>query len=189
VIVVTPAVSARFGRLLGAGYAPAVLARFGSGQQRIDVRQISPHGAAAYRAALSADLASRKASGAELLRSSRIAVTAPARGQLSGGRVDSRLLTVLAGLAAAHPVDIAGFGGAASGADPALPLRFADLAEGAPHPSGPAAAAYLRSVVAFLAAQPAPFRPVRWATVRLSGQPVLRIEFGAPSPLGLLGPH
>jgi hypothetical protein len=183
VIVVTPAVRARFGKFLGGGYAPVVLASFGSGQGRVDVRQVAPQGAAAFRAALSTDLASRKASAAELLRSSRITVTPAARRQLSGGRVDSRLLTVLAGLAAAHPVSIVDFGSVAPGGDPALPLRFADVAEHA------SAAAYLRSMTAFLTAQRAPYRPLRLATVRPpSGQPVLRILFGAPSPPGLLGP-
>ena len=42
----------------------------------------------------------------------------------------------------------------------------------------------------FLHAQHSPFRPARVQTVHLAGGvAVLRIEFTAPSPLGLLGPR
>jgi hypothetical protein len=45
-------------------------------------------------------------------------------------------------------------------------------------------------MVSFLHAQHGPFRPAWVQTVHLAGGlAVLRIEFTAPSPLGLLGPH
>ena len=44
-------------------------------------------------------------------------------------------------------------------------------------------------MVSFLHAQHGLFRPARVQTVRLAGLTVLRIEFTAPTPLGLLGPH
>ena len=188
IIVATALVRAQFGHLLSSGHAPAVLARFGSGPQRIEIRQIAEHGAAAYQAMLGADLLRRKTSGAELLRSSRIATAPIARRELSAGRVDSRLLIAIAQMASTHPMYIINFGSAAPGADADLPLRFADLAETgrARHPHAQSVG-YVRSVVLFLHAQRIPYRPAHVATVYLAGgRKALRIEFPAPSPLGLL---
>jgi hypothetical protein len=193
VIVATAVVRARFGGLLGSVYAPAVLASFGAGPDRIDVRQTAQHGAGAYRAMARADLASRRASGIELLRSSRIAVTFTARRQLASGDVDPRLLIAIAQMAATHPMYIVDFGLPAPGAGPDVPLRRADLAEAAHarhHPGRVASPRYVRSMVTFLHAQHGEFRPAYIRTVRLpGGAAVLRIEFTAPSPLGLLGPR
>ena len=51
-------------------------------------------------------------------------------------------------------------------------------------------AAYVRDMVSFLRGQHGQFRPARLQSVHLpDGAAVLRIEFTAPSPLGLLGPH
>jgi hypothetical protein len=191
IVVATAQVRARFGARLSSVYAPAVLARFGSGPERIEVRQAALHGAAVYRARLGADLLSRKTSGAELLHSSRIAMAPIARRDLSAGRVDARLLIAITEMASVHPMYIIDFGSVAPGGDPDLPLRFADLAESgrAPRPFG-RSAGYVRSVVSFLHAQRIPFRPAHVATVHLAGgTKALRVEFPAPSPLGLLGPH
>ena len=193
IIVATAVVRARFGSRLGTVYAPAVLASFGSGPDRIDIRQTAPQGAAAYQAALRADLAHRKLSGTELLHNSRITATALARRQLAAGQVDMRLLLTVAQLAAAHPIYIVDFGVPAPGAGPGVPLRQADLAEGthSHHNLGRVVSpGYVRSLVLFLHAQRGPFRPLRVQTVYLSGgASVLRIEFAAPIPLGLLGPR
>jgi hypothetical protein len=190
IIVATAQVRAQFGRLLSSGHAPAVLARFGVGPRRIEIRQIAEHGAAAYQAMLGADLLRRKTSGAALLRSNRIATAPIARQELSAGRVDSRLLIAIAQMASVHPMYIINFGSAAPGADPDLPLRFADLAEtGRAHRPYARSAGYVRTMVLFLHAQRIPFRPAHVATVYLAGgRKVLRIEFRAPSPLGLLSP-
>jgi hypothetical protein len=192
IVVATAQVRAQFGYRLSAVYAPAVLARFGSGPQRIEIRQTAVHGAAVYRARLGADLLSRKTSGAELLHSSRIAMTPIARRDLSAGRVDSRLLIAITEMSSVHPMYIINFGSVAPGADPDLPLRFADLAEsGRAHDQSGRSAGYVRSMVSFLHAQHLPFRPAHVATVRLDGlgTKALRVEFAAPSPMGLLGPH
>jgi hypothetical protein len=190
VIVATPTVRAQFGTLLSSVYAPAVLASFGSGGQRVDVREIAPHGAAAYRSMLAADLAARKSTGAELLRSNRINGSPTARKQLSAGQVDSRLEITVAAMAAKRPVYIVAFNSFAPGADADMPLRFADLVQassGYLARSRSVTPAFVRSMVAFLRG-PAPFRPLRVGTVRLAGgHTVLRIEFAAPSPLGLFG--
>jgi hypothetical protein len=191
IIVATAQVRAQFGYRLSSAYAPAVLARFGFGPQRIEVRQTALHGAAAYRARLGADLLSRKTSGAELLHSSRIAMAPIARWDLSAGRVDSRLLIAITEMASVHPMYIINFGSVAPGADSDLPLRFADLAEsGRAHDQFAGSAGYVRSMVSFLHAQRIPFRPAHVATVYLAGgTKALRVEFPAPSPLGLLGAH
>jgi hypothetical protein len=193
VIVATAAVREQFGSLLGSVYAPAVLASFGAGPDRIDIRQTAQHGTANYRAMLRADLVNRRAWGNELLHSNRIAVTLAARRQLAAGQVDARLMLVIAQMAAAHPMYIVDFGHAAPGAGPDMPQRQADLAEDVHarhHLDHAASAGYVRSMVSLLRAQRGQFRPAYFRTVYLpGGAAVLRIEFTAPSPMGLLGPH
>jgi hypothetical protein len=67
-----------------------------------------------------------------------------------------------------------------------MPLRVADIA-----PAGPGTRHRpnsISSLALFLRNQLTPYRPADITIVRLaSGQPVLRVRFGAPSPLGLLG--
>ncbi|HEY2313816.1 MAG TPA: hypothetical protein VGH96_09395, partial [Streptosporangiaceae bacterium] len=137
-------------------------------------------------AALSKDLSARKSSGAQLLRNSRITAGTVARAQLAAGVVDSRLLTTIAFLAGQHPVDIVGFGGAAA-ADPGVPLRIAYLAESDGATPASSGSAYLSALEAVLHAQSPPYVPLSFGNVQLpSGQPVLQVEFAAPSPFGLL---
>jgi len=52
-----------FGSRLAGVYAPEVLASFGTGTARVDVRVVAPDGSARYRQALAADLRSRRAAG------------------------------------------------------------------------------------------------------------------------------
>jgi hypothetical protein len=184
VVVETSAVRALFGSSLDAAWAPAALASFGSGTDRITVRVIAQNGAAVYQVLLSADLAARKTAGAALLRDRRISVPAAAAGQLVGGLVDSRLLRALASLARQQPIAIVGFGNTSPGASAGIPLRFADLAE-----TDPAArlsgTAYLRSARAYLSTVRARFHLIPVTTVTSPhGPPVLRVQVTAPSPLG-----
>jgi len=181
-VVATPAVRSQFGARLPGVYAPVTLATFGAGTARIDVRAMAPLGAAAYRAQLITDVRARKAAGALLLRNHRIHVTAAARAALAGGEVDSRLLVTLAALAAIHPLDIAGFGAPGRGASPGVALRSADVVGGPPHPVS------LSSLMTILRAQRSPYLPSSLKIVRIPARgSVLRIEYPAPSPLGLLG--
>ena len=185
VVVETPAVQRLFGSSLATAWAPAVLASFGSGSAAITVRVIAPHGAAAYQTLLDSDLADRKSAGTALLNDPQITVAPPAGGQLSTGAVDSRLLLALAALAGHQSISIVQFGNASSGATAGVPLRFADLAENVPaaHLSR---AAYVKAVRAYMSTVPIRFRPARMTTVaRPDGQAVLRVEFTAPSPLGV----
>ena len=72
ILVATAAVRSQFGSRLASVYAPVVVAAFGTGAARIDVRVEAPDGAAAYRAGLAADVAARKAAGAQILRNAAI---------------------------------------------------------------------------------------------------------------------
>jgi hypothetical protein len=176
VIVATPVLRSQVGSRLSSVYAPGLLARFGSGSQQVQVRAIAPHGAAAYMSMAKADLAARRMSGTQLAQSPRILIPAAARGQLAGGEVDSRLMTVLTGLAANYPVHIVAFGDSGPVTDVA-PFRSAELA-----------GSNLKAMRAILRVQQSPFRVAHATFLRLrAGQTVLRIDFTAPSTFGLLG--
>ncbi len=185
VIVATAAVRRELGGRLTARYAPVVVARFGSGAARVDIRAVAPQGAAAYRSALQADRAARRAAGAQLLHSRRVLVSAAARRQLSAGLVDSRLMITVAALAAGRPLYIIAFSDSGPGAAAGVPLRFAELT-GARTASRDSTATE-RFMIAFLHGQPALYRAARAEMARLpGGRWAVRIEFAAPSPLGLL---
>ena len=186
VIVSTAAVREEFGSRLTSVYAPVALATFGSGSAQVAVRVVAADGSAAYRRSLHADVTARRAAGALLLRNPHVRVSPAGRRELAAGQVDARLLSALGALASLYRVDVAGFGAPAAGADPGVPLRWADIS---PVPAGRGRdAATLDSVTRFLLAQQAPFRPADVTPVRLaSGQAVLHVEYTAPNPLGLLG--
>jgi hypothetical protein len=177
VVLATAALRGVFGGRLDSVYAPLVLASFGAGTARIDVRAVAPDGAAALRLALAGDLRARRAAGAELLRDPRLEFSASARAQVAAGGPDARLLITLAVLAAGERVQLLGFSDAGPGAGPDLPLRAARLAV-------PASAA--ADVLAFLRAQRPPYLAAHVSTAAGPGRSVLTIEFAAPSPLGLL---
>jgi hypothetical protein len=180
VVVATPAVRNEFGARLAGVYAPLVIASFGTGAGRVDVRAIAPDGAAAYESSLAADRGARIAAGRQLLRNRRIQVSAAARAALAGGDVDSRLLVALAALAAEQPLQIVAFGDPSPGANVAVPLRSAEIAP-AQAPARHSAA--LGSMLSFLNAQRPPYQP---AQAGIAGNSLLDVEFAAPSPLGLL---
>jgi hypothetical protein len=186
VIVSTAAVREEFGGRLTSVYAPVALATFGSGSAQVAVRVVAADGSAVYLRSLQADATARRAAGALLLRNPDLGVSPAGRRELAAGQVDARLLSVIGALATPYHVDITGFGAPAAGASPGVPLRSADIVPAAAGPGGDPAT--LDSVKRFLLAQQTAFRPADVTTVRLaSGQTVLRVEFTAPSPLGLLG--
>jgi len=182
VIVATAAVRSLFGSRLTSVYAPTVIASFGSGTARIDVRVYAAGGTPEYLAALKADEQSRVSVGQQLLRNSRVGVTQVARQQLVTGQVDSRLLITLATLSHQDPVSIVAFADSGPGASPGAPLREAELVAPANAKSG-----YLHSMISLLQAQQQPYLANSVTLVRFAnGQQAVRIEFAAPSPLGLL---
>jgi hypothetical protein len=183
VVIATPAVAGQFGARLGAVYAPGIIARFGSGTQQISVRAVAPHGAAAYRSDVAKDLSARKAAGAELVGPAAGQISPVERKELAAGQVDSRVIVVLAGIEK-HPVQVVGFGDAGPGVTrTTAPFRSVDLAV--------TSSASKRAMLAALGAEAAgdrQYHPSRVGTVHLpNGHLVLRIEFAAPSPLGIFG--
>jgi hypothetical protein len=181
VVVATPAVRSQFGARLDGVYAPAVIASFGSGAVRIDVRAIAPSGAAAYEAALATDLNARISAGHQLLSNRRIIIPAAARKVLIAGGVDPRVLTTLAALASEQPVRVLSFSDPSPGASSAEPLRGMLVA---PLASGSRANPSLRSMLSFLSQQRPPFAPLRASIAHAT---TLSVEYAAPSPLGLFG--
>ncbi|MGH3305848.1 MAG: hypothetical protein ACRDOK_30155 [Streptosporangiaceae bacterium] len=173
------------------------MAGFGSGRARIDIRLVYPGGAESYRAAQSSALHAREAVDTQLLTNSDIMLSATARAQLLGGEVDPRLPPLIVLMAAAHPLRIVDFLSESPGGGPASLLRWADFATAVPaaHLTSEDYARWLR---AFTDAQRAEYRPAASSgktanltpsrkserQVTLSnGQAVLRIGYGAPSPL------
>ena len=176
VVVATAAIRNRFGSRLTSVYAPAVIASFGSGNSRIDVRVIAAKGAAAYMSQLRADEQDRRTGGPEMLASPRITTSPMAESQLAAGRVDSRLMLLFSFLTSSNELDIVAFGDSGPGATAGMPLRSATLV---------GSAADLRSILAFLHTSEAPYRPAHAQIMHRHGRSELEIEFSAPSPLGL----
>ena len=185
-IVSTAAVRSEFGGRLASVYAPVVLASFGTGGAQTAIRVVASDGGAAYLRGLRTDVAARASAGRQLLQNPRLHASTAARRALAAGQVDSRLLTAFAALATMHRVNVVDFPAPAPGATAGMPLRTADIA-----PAGPGTRQRpntLASLARYLRDQLSPYRPERLTVVRLaSGPPVLRVEYGAPSPLGLLG--
>ena len=186
VIVVTPAIRSQFGTRLDRVYAPSVIAGFGSGPERVSVQVIAEDGPAAYLTALRQDVAARKAAGAQLLANKQITASTEALAQLAAGAVDSRLLIVLPALAAVHPIQILAFGRTAPGAGPGVPLCSAELS-GSGRTAAMTDASYLSWLTSFMRAQLGPFEG-SMTVLTEAGQPVVRVMFAQPSPLGLLAP-
>jgi predicted Ser/Thr protein kinase len=182
-VVATADVRAQFRGRLASVYAPAIIASFGSGNARIDIRLVPPGGAKSYRAVQHAALRTRKADDAQLLTNGNIKFSATARAQLLGGEIDPRLPTLIVPMAAGHPLRIVDFFNQSPGGGPASLLRWVDLATAVPA-GHLTRAAYVRWMRAFIDAQRAQYRPAWAQQVKLpNGQTVLRIGYGAPSPL------
>ncbi len=184
IVVATLAVRDQFGTRLADVYAPEVIASFGSGPTRIEVRYVAPDGARSFEASQAADRGARVAAGQQLLRNQRIHASDAARTALAAGNVDPRLLVTLAALAAQpipaqQQVGVTAFGDSSPGAADVL-LRDAEIG------AGPQAS--MRAMLSFLLAQQPPYQPAQARLVRQpDGQYLLNVEFDAPSPLGLNG--
>ena len=181
VIVATATVRREFGGHLTAVYAPAVIASFGSGNGRIDIRQIAPDGPTAYRSALRADVLQRRTVEATLAHSLQIVAPPRARRQLLTGQVDSRLATLIEASATELPVPvhIMAFGDVGPRASAGIPLRSVTLAGDT---------ADFRSLLTLARSQKGSYRPAHTEITRSGGRSVLVIQFDAPSPLGLFNP-
>jgi hypothetical protein len=186
IMVATAAVRREFGSRLIRHYAPTVVARFGTGRAAVQIRVTAPDGRATYLRQLHADLLARQAAAAQLLHNANLTIGQPARRQFAGGRVDARLLILIAALAGSRHVLIESFGDSGPGVADAAPLRSADIA--VPSGSGSASGS-LSWLLGFLHAQQPPFRPASITVVRpAGGRRAVRVQFDDPSPLMLLAP-
>jgi hypothetical protein len=183
VVVVTPAVRSEFGSRVSSVYAPSVIAGFGSGAGEVSVRAVAQDGPTAYLTALRQDAADRKTAGAQLLANKHILASAQARAQLAAGAVDSRLLLLLPALAAVYPIQVVAFD-PAPGAGPGVPLCSADLS-GSGQAANMSDVSYLRWLTSFVGTQLVPFAG-SMSVLQEAGQPIVRVVFAQPSPLGLL---
>lgn len=181
VVIATSAVRSELGSRLASVYAPLVIATFGAGSGRIEVRVEAPDGAAAYQRALRSDQQARQAGGTQLAGNNQLSVSTAARRELLAGQVDTRLLTTIAALAQLRQFRVTGFSDSGPAASAAAPLRSAEVTV-----TGPDGSAALAPLRAFLAAQRAPYLAAHVAVTQGPGGPELRFTFPAPSPLGLL---
>ncbi|MGI9007087.1 MAG: hypothetical protein ACR2FU_12995 [Streptosporangiaceae bacterium] len=185
VVVVTPDLQAQFRQRLASEYAPAVLSKFGSGRDQIAVRAVAADGAAAYRLALSRDVAARDVLGTQLIGNSKITLPPSAKTQLATGQVDPRLLIPLPALASQQPVRVLGFYGRAPGASSGVPLTGVRLA-GYDRQAGLTPGAYLRWILSFLRSQQSDYRAATVTTALSHGQTVVSVRFALPNVFGLL---
>jgi hypothetical protein len=179
-VVATPVIRNQFGTRLASVYAPLVIASFGTGAERVDIRFIAPDGSKAFEAQLVTDRKNRITAGEQLLANDHVHASAAARQALLAGRVDPRLLVTLGTLAGLMPIQLVAFDDPSPGAGSDVPLRGAEL--------GAAAATGLPAMVAFLKAQQGQYAPaVASITQIANGQPVVTVRYDAPGPMGLGG--
>jgi hypothetical protein len=179
VIVATPALRSQFGPRLAAVYAPLVLASFGAGVQRIDIRYVAPGGTAAFEASLASAKRSRIEAGQQLLGNKHVQASAQARSVLLAGNVDPRLLITLGLLAHEMPLRLIVFNDPSPGASSAVPLRGAEI--------GASTSAGLSAMLAFLAQQTT-YQPSQYHEARIASGQAITVQYDAPGPLGLNGP-
>ena len=181
VIVATQVVRSQFGARLASVYAPLVIASFGSGASRIDIRAVAPEGSAAFEAQLASDRAARVEAGRQLLGNKNVQATSVARQELLQGDVDPRLLVTLSALASKMSLRLIAFDDSSPGASPDVPLRGAEI--------GAAESAGLTAILAFLEAQQTTYQPAQDGIIRLAGgKSAITVRFDAPGPMGLSGP-
>ena len=116
----------RYPEVRAALHSSAVLAVFGTGTDRVEVRKIVPGGAdraGRTSAGSGHDAAAAAEAGAELARNQSVALTPAARRALVAGRVDQRLMTMLVAVAADRPVSVDAFSSDPAEAGTGAPYR------------------------------------------------------------------
>jgi hypothetical protein len=184
-VVDTATVRAQFHDRLASVYAPAIIAAFGSGNARIEIRLNFPGGATAYRAVQQKYARARKTIDAQLLTNNRITLSAKAKTQLRSGEIDPRLPELIALVVHFHPLQIMDFGNQSPGGGPASLLRSMDLAT-ANLPAHLTPSAYINWMRSFIKVQRSQYHPALSLVTLSTGQTMLRIAYLAPS---LLNPR
>jgi hypothetical protein len=181
-VVSTAAVRAQLRDRLASVWAPSIIAAFGSGNARIEIRLEFPGGAKSYRTVQGAYLRARKRIDAQLLENRSITFSATAKAQLRSGGIDPRLPELIAIMGHYHPLRIVDFGSPSPGGGPASLLRSMDLATAHP-PAHLTSSAYSNWMRSFIEAQRTKYHPALSMVTLPGGQAVLRIGYAAPSPL------
>jgi hypothetical protein len=163
--------------------APTVLASFG----QVTIQVVYPDGVAAYQAALNADVLARIQLGQQLLNSGQLTASPAAEAALENGNVDPRLLLMLQSLADSEPIDVLAFEDAGPVASAGAPYRAVVLAD-SDSASGLSQPAYSAWLVQIVSAEGTFPDYLKAGPVTLpDGQTAGGVEYGAPTPLGLLG--
>jgi hypothetical protein len=179
-VVATPVIRNQFGTRLVTVYAPLVIASFGSGANRVDVRYLPPDGSKTFEAQLSTYRQNRVTAGRQLLANNHIQASPAVRRELIAGQVDPRLLVTLSTLAGLMPLQLIAFDDPSPGASADVPLRGAEI--------GAAASAGLPAMVAFMRAQQGQYAPaVARITQNASGRHVFTVRYDAPGPMEVDG--
>jgi len=183
-VLVTSAVRARLGATLDQLAAPTPLAVFGTSDAPVEVREISLDGPDGYQKRWAADRADRLSAGRALARARGLHLTGTARWNLLRGNVDTRILTTLTPLLAAHDIWISRFvASGPEGSRGVLRIVEIDHIDGRKIRDGAGRTAV---AVGYFRTQQAPFLP---SAVEVSPDAqglVLRVTYPVPSPLGLL---
>ncbi|HUZ52592.1 MAG TPA: hypothetical protein VMU94_08675 [Streptosporangiaceae bacterium] len=193
VVAATEAIRQRFGVRLARVFAPTVLASFGHGPARVDVRVVTNVGGARrYLRQLQANEQARRTYGRAFARNGNLAESRRAARLMRNGRVDLRILTTLVVLVHEMPLTILGFGGAAPGSGSAMPLLSVDVTAGT-RPGGITAASSgfaqveaatcVAKIMDVLRAQIPPLQPASFEELQSpDGLHFVRIDYGAPTP-------
>jgi hypothetical protein len=185
IVVDTTVLRNQLGSKLPSVYAPVIIAGFGTGASRVDVRVEAPDGAAAYAVSQRADLLTRQQDGQQLLGNKGLHLAAAARQAIAAGDVDTRLLvTLVALMGQRYPIYVYRFGDVGPGATPGVPMRMMRIAALVQRRQNNSS--YLHSVLHFLASQQPPYRASVQVLHLPGAKTSIQIEFAAPSPLGLL---
>ena len=185
-IVSTAAVRSEFGARLGSVYAPVVLASFGTGSAQTAVRVVAADGARRVPAQPQDRRGRAGLSGLPAGAEPPAAFLGPR--PPGPGRRPGRFPAADRLRRAGHHAR----GGRGRFPRPGHRGQRGHAAADRGHrarPAGdPRAPNTIGALASYLQAQLFPYRPAHITVVRLaSGRPVLRVEYGAPSPLGLLG--
>ena len=190
VVIATPLLRRQLGSAMSAVVSTEPLAVYGSGDARVEADAVALTGNAPYAADLASDRTDRRTAGSALLRNVHVTFAKPgsaqARALLSEGLIDTRVCTLLATLASAHTLVIAGFTPPGAGAGPDVPgsgVLISNI-DGSPVS---AAAAPVNAVLAEVHAQQSPYLALTAGVAAYDGSPALRIVFPQPGPLDLLG--
>jgi len=181
-VVSTAAVRAQLRNRLAAVWAPVLIAAFGSGNARIEIRQEFPGGAAGYNKVRQSYARARKTEDALLLTNRSVKLSVTAKADIRSGNIDPRLPVLIAAMAHLHPLRIVDFVDQSPGGGPASLLRSMDLATANP-PGHLSRSAYINWMRSFIRVQRSLYHPEVSLVTLPGGQAVLRIGYGAPSQL------